>query len=129
MCALKTRRLKSVKEMHVEQANEMLMRNAQKLVSDAAKVVQSDKSKYIATNDLIDRLLSLDHGWWEGYRCPDSTGKREAGIGDPASGKMVLAKMLKLGSNGNISAPEVCRVKDKTFRGYVVAELRAVASN
>jgi hypothetical protein len=129
LTSLKTRRLKSVQDMHSLQADLNLVENAKRLVKDAALVVLDVKAKYIATIELIQRLLALNHGWWQGYQCPDSAGKKDIGIGDGDSGKMTLAKMLRLGASEIISPPDVHNVAGRTIRGYVVAEIKEAAQS
>jgi hypothetical protein len=126
LSSLKTRRLKSVQEMHLLHADLKLIENARRLVKDAALVVQDVKARYVATTELIQRLLALSHGWWQGYECP-SVGKKDAGIGDGNAGRMALAKMFKLVAGEIISPPDAHTVSGKTKRGYAVAEIKAAA--
>jgi hypothetical protein len=104
-----------------------LMMYARRSKNRPQSAAEAGTAKYVATTELIQRLLALPHGWWQGYQCPDSAGTKDIGFGDGNSGMMTLAKMLKLGSNSSISPPDVYTVNGKTARGYVVAELIAAA--
>ena len=127
-CAsLKTRPLRTVKDMHELKADNELVWNCKRLVADAAVVAAKVNGKNIASTDLIAGLLALPHGWWEGYQSTDSKG-HGVGIGDGESGLMTMAKMFKLAAGDTITPPIPRYIAPgKSARGYVVAELQAAA--
>jgi hypothetical protein len=101
------------------------MQNCHWLLLDAETAVKTWTARNIRSSVLIQKVLKLRDGWWEGYQYEDTKGIG-IGIGDP-HGDGVFSKMLQLATEGKLKPAVRYMEPKKSAHGYSVAEIKEAA--
>jgi hypothetical protein len=111
--------------MQQRKDNSDLLKNCNWLLMDADTAVRDYQAKNIRTSVLVQQVLELRDGWWEGYQYEDTKGVG-IGIGD-RHGDGVFSKMLQLATEGKVKPAVRYMESKKSAHGYSVAEIKEAA--
>jgi hypothetical protein len=123
--SLKSRPRRTVADMQQRKDNSDLLKNCNWLLMDADTAVRDYQAKNIRTSVLVQQVLELRDGWWEGYQYEDTKGVG-IGIGD-RHGDGVFSKMLQLATEGKVKPAVRYMESKKSAHGYSVAEIKEAA--
>jgi len=124
--SMKDRPICTVPDMRLRKENDELGQRCLWLLEDAAEAAKSWSGKNIRSSELIQLVLKLRDGYWQGYQYEDTKGIG-IGIGDK-NGAGVFAKMLSLATDGKVK-PEIRYMAPKqSAHGYSVAEIQEAAA-